>query len=60
MELTLRLMKLTIVKFASEAFVYTTMRRIKGQEYIKTLVEWLANYVCVLFFFIRQDLQKYG
>jgi len=32
-ELTLRLMKQTRVKFASEAVVYTTMRRMKGQGY---------------------------
>jgi glycosyltransferase involved in cell wall biosynthesis len=58
-ELTLRLMKHTRIKFASEAVVYTTMRRMKGQGYTKTLVEWLANYVCVLFGFSRQSYQKY-
>jgi len=52
-------MKYTRVKFASEAVVYTTMRRMKGQGYLKTLVEWLVNYVCVLFGFSRQSYKKY-
>ena len=58
-ELTLRLMKHTRVKFASEFVGYTTIRRMKGQGYLKTLVEWLANYVCMLFGFSRQSYQKY-
>jgi hypothetical protein len=58
-ELTLRLMKYTRVKFSSEAVVYTTMRKMNGEGYLKTLVEWLANYLCVLFGFIRQSYQKY-
>lgn len=58
-ELTLRLMKRTRVKFSSEAFVYTTIRKMNGQGYLKTLVECLANYLCVLFDFSRQSYQKY-
>jgi len=58
-EFTLRLMKRTKVKFTSKAVVYTTMRRMKAQGYIQTLVEWLANYICVLFGFSRQNYEKF-
>ena len=49
-ELTLRLLKQIRVKFTSEVVVHTTMRRMKGQGYLMTLVEWLANCVCLIRF----------
>jgi len=58
-ELALRLMKHTRVKFVSDAIAYTTMRRMRSQGYLKTLIEWLANYVCVLFGFSRQSYPKF-
>jgi glycosyltransferase involved in cell wall biosynthesis len=48
-DLIRRVKKLGSVRFASDLVVYESPRRYREQGYVRTLTQWLVNYISVLF-----------